>query len=214
MEEDISQVNFVVQKVRTSRYVYEYKNVWDPVNKRSKPLYRIPVGKVIGDKIVLNDEYLQKRPNLKQGDIVLAGTKAVLASRLTQSIQDLFEFKEFLGNIVWVEDVDHFAMFYRKLGAEIKAAEDGLDIKLCGMRLRVMQRTSGPQPFEDSKPCSFYFDIATESNILALSSQLHAKGLHNELIEILIPGGEAVRAVLLKDPANNQIILKKQNYVR
>ncbi len=214
MVEDISQVNFVVQKVRTSRYVYEYKDVWDPVNKRSKPLYRIPVGKVIGDKIVLNEDYLQKRPNLKQGDIVLAGTKAVLASRLTQSIQDLFEFKEFLGNIVWVDDVDNFAMFYRKLGAEIKNAEDGLDIKLCGIRLRVMPRTAGPQPLEEAKPCSFYFDISTENNILALSCQLHSKGLHNELIEIFVPGEEPVRAVLLRDPANNQIILKKQSYVR
>lgn len=209
MEEDISQVNFVIQKVRTSRYVYEYKNVWDPVNKRSKPLYRIPVGKVIGDKIVLNEEYLKKRPNLKQGDIVLAGTKAVLGSRLTRSIQELFEFKGFLGDVIWVDDLDEFALFYRKLGAEIHTCREGLEIQLCGMRLRAMRRTEGPASLEDRKPGTFYFEISTESNILALSCQLHSKGLRNELIEILIPGEEAVRAVLLKDPANNQIILKK-----
>lgn len=68
---DLRTAKFGIQKTRTSQYVFEYKNIWDPVKKRSKPLYRISVGKVIGGEVVIKDEYLQMHPELKQGDIVL-----------------------------------------------------------------------------------------------------------------------------------------------
>ena len=41
---DLRTAKFGIQKTRTSQYVFEYKNIWDPVKKRSKPLYRISVG--------------------------------------------------------------------------------------------------------------------------------------------------------------------------
>ena len=44
---DLKTAKFGIQKTRTSQYVFEYKNVWDPVKKRSKPLYRISVRKVV-----------------------------------------------------------------------------------------------------------------------------------------------------------------------
>ena len=68
---DLKTAKFGIQKTRTSQYVFEYKNVWDPVKKRSKPLYRISVGKVVGGEIVIKDEYLHMHPEIKQGDIVL-----------------------------------------------------------------------------------------------------------------------------------------------
>ena len=36
---DLRTAKFGIQKTRTSQYVFEYKNIWDPVKKRSKPLY-------------------------------------------------------------------------------------------------------------------------------------------------------------------------------
>ena len=61
---DLKTAKFGIQKTRTSQYVFEYKNVWDPVKKRSKPLYRISVGKIIGGEVVIKDEYLQMHPEL------------------------------------------------------------------------------------------------------------------------------------------------------
>ncbi len=74
---DLRTAKFGIQKTRTSQYVFEYKNIWDPVKKRSKPLYRISVGKVIGGEVVIKDEYLQMHPELKQGDIVLQEGKPI-----------------------------------------------------------------------------------------------------------------------------------------
>ncbi len=68
---DLREAKFGIQKVRNSRYVFEYKNIWDPIKKRSKPLYRISVGKIIGNEIIINDDYLARHPQLAQGDFVL-----------------------------------------------------------------------------------------------------------------------------------------------
>lgn len=72
---DLREAKFGIQKVRNSRYVFEYKNIWDPVKKRSKPLYRISVGKIIGNEIIINDDYLARHPQLAQGDFVLKDGK-------------------------------------------------------------------------------------------------------------------------------------------
>lgn len=207
--EDISQVKFVIQKVRTSRYVYEYKNVWDPVNKRSKPLYRIPVGKVVGEEIILNEEYLKARPNIKQGDIVLAGNKAVLNSKLITTIKEQFSFESFEGTVLYTDKLGEMVSFYRKLGAEITNYGEFIAVTIANLKLLIKPLADINEKIQKSSSVVLNFGITTSFNILVLGCRLEENGLPNELIEIKNPNGEAQRVLLLKDPDGTQIILRK-----
>lgn len=207
--EDISQVKFVIQKVRTSRYVYEYKNVWDPVNKRSKPLYRIPVGKVVGEEIILNEEYLKARPNIKQGDIVLAGNKAVLNSKLITTIKEQFSFESFEGTVLYSDKLGDMVSFYRKLGAEITNYGEFIAVTIANLKLLIKPLADINEKIQKSSSVVLNFEITTSVNILVLGCRLEENGLPNELIEIKKPNGEAQRVLLLKDPDGTQIILRK-----
>lgn len=115
---DLKTAKFGIQKVRTSQYVFEYKNVWDPIKKRSKPLYRISVGKLLDKTIHIKEEYLQLHPELKPGDLVLEEGKVVYRPQRAVP-SDFFK----------VLSLDHFCLttaqpepmtaFYRMLGLPV-----------------------------------------------------------------------------------------------
>lgn len=119
---DLKTAKFGIQKTRTSQYVFEYKNVWDPVKKRSKPLYRISVGKVVGNEILIKDEYLQLHPELKQGEIALVDGKPVYLGK-APAPAELFEVITLDHFCLTTAQPEEMASFYRLLGLPV--GQDG-----------------------------------------------------------------------------------------
>ena len=125
---DLRTAKFGIQKTRTSQYVFEYKNIWDPVKKRSKPLYRISVGKVIGGEVVIKDEYLQMHPELKQGDIVLQEGKPIYIGGCSVP-SELFEILELDHFCLTTAQPEAMVSFYRLLGLPVRKDGERYEIE-------------------------------------------------------------------------------------
>lgn len=176
---NLNEARFGIQKSRLIRYVYEYKNVWDPVKKRSKPLYRISVGKILGDVVVINPEYLALHPELRQGDIVLVEGKPVYRGSGIS-----------LNEVFTLQAIDHFVLttvqpeamldFYKKLGFETKADGQRFVISCAAFKinLHVVGHELEPKA-QFAKPGTGDFCIRIDSsvNMEKLCELINGKGL-------------------------------------
>lgn len=163
---DLKTAKFGIQKTRTSQYVFEYKNVWDPVKKRSKPLYRISVGKVVGGEIVIKDEYLHMHPEIKQGDIVLQEGKPVYIGRCSAP-SELFEILELDHFCLTTAQPEAMVSFYRLLGLPVRKEGERYEIEFPHFKINL--HVIGHPLLPEAKVAvpgagDFCLEIKTDSN--------------------------------------------------
>lgn len=208
---DLRQARFGIQKIRESQYVYEYKNVWDPLKKRSKPLYRIPVGKVIDGSIVINSEYLARHAGLEQGDIVLEAGKPKFKGSYHQPLNELFS----LGM------VDHFVLttgkpelmvyFYQTLGFSVHKEDERYSLENGQFKINLHTFDSKLEPKAkniNSGTADFCLRIQTKLKAQEVVEALRSKKINVEMGPVIRHGrfGE-MESIYLRDPDQNLIEL-------
>lgn len=206
---DLKTAKFGIQKTRTSQYVFEYKNVWDPVKKRSKPLYRISVGKIIGGEVVIKDEYLQMHPELKQGDIVLQEGKPVYIGRATAP-SELFEILELDHFCLTTAQPEAMVSFYRLLGLKVRKEGERYEIEFPHFKINL--HVIGYPILPEAKVAvpgtgDFCLEIKTGSDLSEIAEAFRRLDIFVEGPVIRHGRKGEMTSVYLRDPDQNLVEL-------
>ncbi|WP_289185592.1 VOC family protein [uncultured Parasutterella sp.] len=206
---DLREAKFGIQKVRNSRYVFEYKNIWDPIKKRSKPLYRISVGKIIGNEIIINDDYLARHPQLAQGDFVLKDGKPAYEPKI-EAPSSLFK----------VRAIDHFvltsprpqvlAQFYSDLGLRVEKTSRRYEVYLPFSKINIHDENDPLLPAaENPTPgCGdFCLEIETGSDLHKIAEAFRNQGVDVEGPLQRHGAKGAMQSIYLRDPDRNLVEL-------
>lgn len=202
---DLRTAKFGIQKTRTSQYVFEYKNIWDPVKKRSKPLYRISVGKVIGGEVVIKDEYLQMHPELKQGDIVLQEGKPIYIGGCSVP-SELFEILELDHFCLTTAQPEAMVSFYRLLGLPVR--KDGARYEIEFPHFKINLHVIGHPLLPEAKVAvpgtgDFCLEIQTDSDSCEIAEAFRKLDVPVEGPVIRHGRKGEMTSVYLRDPDQN-----------
>lgn len=205
---DLKEARFGIQKARLTKYVFEYKNVWDPVHKRSKPLYRTSVGKILGDQVIINQEYLALHPELKQGDIVLVDGRPVYkASAL--ALKEVFSFKSIDHFVLTTSQPQQMLDFYQKLGFETKPDGERFVISCPSFKINLHVQGHELEPkanLAEPGTGDFCLEIDTGVSMKELADLISGKGL--DIVEgpVKRTGVRgAMTSIYLRDPDMNLV---------
>lgn len=213
---DLQNARFGIQKIRNSQYVYEYKNVWDPVKKRSKALYRLSVGKIVDGQIKYNEEYLKLHPDLKPGDITIEDGKPVFRGIIKKPLKELFTFKRIDHFVLTTAQPQPMIAFYRALGFDV--VEDGERYAIYAPTFKINLHVVGHEikpnanhPTEGS--ADFCLEIDSKVNFDDLLVALKDKGLIIELGPVVRHGSKGkMMSIYLRDPDKNLVELSSYQF--
>ncbi len=206
---DLKTAKFGIQKVRASQYVFEYKNVWDPIKKRSKPLYRISVGKILDNEIQIKDDYLLLHPELKQGDLILIEGKVIYCPQRAVP-SDHFKILSLDHFCLTTAQPEAMASFYRMLGLAVLREEERyvIEFPLFKINLHVIGHPLLPEA-KVAVPGTgdFCLEIHTDKNLSELAEAFRGLDVPVEGPQKRHGRRGEMNSLYLRDPDQNLVEL-------